>query len=170
MSLPGVSQLEATPQIFRLLLDGITPAQAQWKPAPGRFSIAELLEHLSHVEGHDFRAKVEAIVSEENPELPVYDQERYFAEGVYSGRDAEDSFDHWEEQREDNLAYLHNLNAQAAKRVGNHAELRQITLAHLLNEWAMHDLGHIRQLAELVRAVVYYPESGPYQSVYTLRP
>jgi hypothetical protein len=39
-----------------------------------------------------------------------------------------------------------------------------------LNEWALHDLGHVRQLAELVRAQLYYPEIGPFRADYNLKP
>ena len=51
-----------------------------------------------------------------------------------------------------------------------HPVLGEFTLANLLNEWALHDLGHVRQLAELVRAQLYYPEIGPFQEQYALRP
>ena len=170
MTLPGIHQLESTPEIMRLLMAGITAQQTEWKPAPDRFSIAEMLEHLSHVEAHFFRQNAERMVKEQRPEVTPYDQNAYYAAGIYSGRDAEDSFDHWEEQREDNLAYLNGLKLHAADRVGIHPELGEITLAHLLNEWAIHDLAHVRQLAELVRAIRYYPELGPIQKHYQLRP
>lgn len=170
MTLPGILQLESTPEILRLMLAGVTEAQTQWKPEPDRFSVAELLEHLSHVEGHYFREAAERIATEDLPEIAPYDQNAYYSSGVYSNRGAEDSFDHWEEQREDNIAYLNGLKLPTAERVGKHPELGDVTLANILNEWALHDLGHIRQLAELVRAIRYYPELGPFQRQYSLKP
>ncbi|WP_180539879.1 DinB family protein, partial [Nevskia soli] len=104
--LPGLTQLENTPEILRLLLDGLTPEEAAWKPAPDRWSIAEVIEHLSHVEGHAFRARVDQMITDEMPFLHEYDQEKFAAAGQYSGRDIEDSFDHWEDQRESNVEYL----------------------------------------------------------------
>ncbi len=170
MALPGISQLENTPEILRLLLSGITEEQTHWKPEPGRWPVAEILEHLSHTEGHYFRSNVEAIVAGHDPELTPYDQESFAAEGVYSGRNAEDSFDHFEEQREDNLVFLNALPVQAADRTGRHPELGTLTVGQLLNEWAFHDLGHIRQIAELIRALNYYPAMGPIASQYQIRP
>ena len=170
MSLPGLGQLEATPEILRLMMDGLAEEDANWKPAPSRFSIAEALEHLSHVEGHCFRARVARMVEEDYPAIEPYDQEAYFAAGQYSGRNAEDSFDHFEEQREQNLEYLRGLPASAADRTGAHADLGAITVSHLLNEWAFHDLGHIRQVAEIIRALKYYPLMGPIQSEYKINP
>jgi hypothetical protein len=170
MSLPGVDQLESTPEILRLLMGGLSEEDTQWKPAANRWSIAEVLEHLSHVEGHCFRTRVERMVSENNPAIEPYDQEAYFAAGQYSGREAEDSFDHFEEQRELNLEYLHELPATAASRTGAHPELGVMTVSNLMNEWAFHDLGHIRQIAEIIRALKYYPNMGPLQSQYKVNP
>ena len=79
MSLPGFGQLEATPEILRLLMEGVSEEETQWKPAPNRFSIAEVLEHISHTEGHYFRVGVESMMEEDNPDLDPYDQEAYFA-------------------------------------------------------------------------------------------
>jgi len=170
MTLPGIPQLEATPEILRLLLDGMTAEQTLWKPDHDRWSLAEILEHMSHVEAHYFRAAVDHLVQSENPELTPYDQNAYSAAGVYSGRDAEDSFAHFEEQREDNVSFLNQMKLSAADRTGNHPELGKLNLGHILNEWAFHDLGHIRQIAELVRAIRYYPNMGPIQSQYQIRP
>jgi DinB family protein len=170
MSLPGLEQLEKTPEILRLLMDGLSGEEANWKPGAKRFSIAETLEHLSHVEGHCFRLRVERMIEEENPELESYDTDAYFAAGQFSGRDAEDSFDHFEEQRELNLEYLRGLPESVLQRTGRHSRLGDITIANVMNEWALHDLTHIRQIADLIRALKYYPHIGPFQSEYEIHP
>ena len=170
MSLPGLGQLQVTADILRMLMEGLSVEDTVWKAGPDRFSIAETLEHLSHAEGHCFRERVERMVEEDNPALEVYDQEAHFASGQYSGRTAEDSFDHFEEQRELNVEYLSELPDSAADRSGRHPELGEITVSHLLNEWAFHDLGHIRQIAEIVRALKYYPHMGPFQGAYKIHP
>lgn len=163
MSLPGLGQLEATPEILRLLMEGLSEEDTQWKPAPDRFSIAETLEHLSHLEGHCFRDRIQRMVEEENPPLERYDPNVYFQAGQYSGRNAEDSFDHFEEQRELNLEYLRGLPPSVADRIGTHSRFGAITVAQQMNEWAFHDIGHIRQIGELIRALKYYPNIGPFQ-------
>ena len=170
MTFAGLYQLEATPEILRLLMGGLSEADTNWKPAPDRFSIAEALEHLSHAEGHCFRVQVQRMVEEENPETESYDTEAYIAAGQYAGRSAEDSFDHFEEQRELNVEYLRDLPDTVAGRMGIQPGLGTITVANLINEWALHDLGHIRQIAEIIRALKYYPAMGPIQSQYKLNP
>jgi hypothetical protein len=170
LELPALDQMAATPDIFRSLLMGVSDQQAYWKPEPDRFSIAELLEHLSHVEAHCFRIRVDEILASENPEFEPYDQNAYYAQGTYSNRDAEESFAHWEEQRDDNLELLRGLEPKILSRTGRHRVLGEFTLGNLLNEWALHDLGHVRQMAELVRAQLYYPELGPFKADYNLKP
>jgi len=49
--LPCLVLLEATPGILRGLMSELTDDDARWKPAPDRFSVAEVLAHLSHSEG-----------------------------------------------------------------------------------------------------------------------
>jgi hypothetical protein len=170
MSLPGLGQLATTAEMLRLLMEGLSVEDTLWKPAVDRFSIAEALEHLSHAEGHCFRARVERMVDEDRPDLEPYDQEAHFASGQYSGRGAEDSFDHFEEQRELNLEYLAELPAGISERTGKHPGLGEITVSQVLNEWAFHDLGHVRQIAEVVRALKYYPHMGPFQAEYKIHP
>jgi hypothetical protein len=167
---PALDHLAATPDIFRALLTGVSDEQAYWKPTPDRFSIAELLEHLSHVEAHCFRIRFDEALAADDPEVEPYDQNAFYAQGTYSNRDAEESLAHWEEQREDNLEFLRGLDPKALSRTARHTVLGSFTLENLLNEWALHDLGHVRQLAELVRAQLYYPQIGPFQVEYKLKP
>jgi hypothetical protein len=170
MPVSRLDALAATPEIIRLLMEGLAPEDAAWKPAPDRWSIAEVLEHLSHIEGHCFRARLERMLSEDDPELPVYDQEAFNAAAQYSGRDPEESFAHFEEQRADNVAVVRGLEARHLKRAGRHAAAGRITIANLLAQWVFHDLGHIRQIAELVRARRDYPELGPFAAFYSVQP
>jgi hypothetical protein len=166
----ALEHLAATPDILRALLTGISPEQAYWKPKPERYSIAELLEHLSHVEAHCFRIRFDEILATDNPEIEPYDQNAFYAQGTYSNRDAEESLAHWEEQREDNIEFLEALDPKVLSRTGRHTVLGAFTLENILNEWALHDLGHVRQMAELVRAQLYFPEIGPFQVEYVLKP
>jgi hypothetical protein len=89
---------------------------------------------------------------------------------LYRHRDAEDEFAHFEEQREDNIEYLRNLPAEAGGRRALHLEAGEITLAQMLHEWALHDLGHIRQIAELIRARKYLTGAGRLGDSYQLKP
>jgi hypothetical protein len=75
-----------------------------------------------------------------------------------------------EDQREANVEYIRALPASAGKRVALHTEAGEITLEQMLHEWAMHDLGHIRQIGELVRARKDWAAAGPLGKDYQLKP
>jgi len=157
--LPCLQMLEATPEILRGLMTELSDEDARWKPAPDRFSVAEVLAHLSHSEGHCYRKRVDQFMEEERPELEPDDAQMWL--DLYRNADPEDAFDHFEEQRETNVEFLRDLPAGSGERVALHKSAGEITLNEMLHEWALHDLGHIRQIAELVRARKYLAGAGP---------
>ena len=166
--LPCLDLLQATPEILRGLMREISDDDARCKPAPDRFSMAEVLAHLSHSEGHCYRMRVDRFLDEEHPFFEADDAQMYL--DLYRDADPEDSFDHFEEQRENNIEFLKNLPPGLGDRKANHAEVGEITLAQMLHEWALHDIGHIRQVAELVRARKYLNGAGPLGNSYQLKP
>jgi hypothetical protein len=166
--LPCLDLLEATPGILRGLMAELTEEDARWKPAPDRFSVAEVLAHLSHSEGHCYRMRLDRFMAETRPEFEP-DHARMYLD-LYRDADPEEAFDRFEEQRENNLEFLRNLSAGAGDRVALHKEYGEITMSQMLNEWALHDLGHIRQVAELVRARKYLSGAGPMAVSYNLKP
>jgi hypothetical protein len=166
--LPCLDQLEATPEILRGLMAGIDEEDARWKPAPDRFSIAEVLAHLSHSEGHCYRLRLDRFMKEDRPELEPDDAQMHLE--LYRNADPEDEFDHFQEQREDNVDYLRNLPVEAGERKAIHKSAGEITLNQMLHEWVLHDLGHIRQVAELVRARKFLAGAGPLGKDYNLKP
>lgn len=166
--LPCLDLLEAMPTILRGLMVEITDEDARWKPAPDRFSIAEVLAHLSHSEGHCYRARVDRFLAEEIPEFEPDDAALHLE--LYKDGDPEEDFEHFEEQRETNLELLRGLPVDAGSRKAKHLAAGEITLSQMLHEWALHDLGHVRQIAELVRARKYLAGAGPLGNDYELKP
>ena len=166
--LPCLDMLEATPTILRGLMAELSPMDVRWKPAPDRFSVGEVLAHLSHTEGHCYRTRLDRFLSEDNPEFESDDAQHHLE--LYRNMDPEDAFDHFEEQRETNIEALRDLPPAAAERRAVHKKVGPITLAQMLNEWALHDLGHIRQIAELIRARKYLAGAGPLAAFYQLKP
>ena len=166
--LPCLELLGATPAILRGLMSEISEEDARWKPAADRFSIAEVLSHLSHSEGHCYRARLDRFLDEEMPEFEPDDAQMHL--DVYRNADPEEDFGHFEDQRENNVELLRGLPADAGARKAMHRAAGEITLSQMLHEWALHDLGHIRQIAELVRARKYLAGAGPLGADYQLKP
>ena len=168
MSLPCLGLLEATPGILRGLLAEMSDEEGRWKPAPDRFSVGEVLAHLSHSESHCYRARLDMFMREDRPVFEPDHASQHLT--LYAAADPQDSFDHFEEHRKANLELLRMLPDEAAERRADHKEAGEISLANMLHEWALHDLGHIRQVAELVRACKYLAGAGPLSRYYELKP
>jgi hypothetical protein len=117
-----------------------------------------------------FRERVRLMMEKNNPPIEGYDQNAAYAAGKYSnqkGRDALKTFCH---ERDRSLSFLRYVSPDVLARKGQHAKIGPITVAQIMNEWAFHDLGHIRQIAELYRSRAFYPQSGPFQQFYTIKP
>ena len=127
-----------------------------------------MLAHLSHSEGHCYRARLDRFLAEKDPEFESDDAQDHLE--LYARTEPEDAFDHFEEQRETNLEMLRGMTAADGARTARHQRVGPITLAQMLHEWSLHDLGHIRQVAELVRARKYLAGAGPLGSFYNLKP
>ena len=166
--LPCLTLLEETPAILRGLMSELSEEDARWKPAPDRFSVAEVLAHLSHSEGHCYRARLDRFLAEEMPEFEPDDAQMHL--DLYRDSDPEEDFGHFEDQRETNLELLRGLEANAGSRKARHRAAGVITLSQMLHEWALHDLGHVRQIAELVRARKYLAGAGALGAEYHLNP
>ncbi len=134
--LPCLDLLEATPGILRRLMTELTEEDARWKPAPERFSVAEVLAHLSHSESHCYRMRLDRFMAETRPEFEADDAQMYL--DLYRGADPQEALNHFEDKRENNIQFLRDLPDDAGRRVALHREFGEITLAQMLNEWALH--------------------------------
>src|SRR5882762_11850264 len=85
---PFIDLLEATPTILRGLMAEVDHDDVRWKPAPDRFSIGEVLAHLSHSEGSCYRERLDRFMSETNPEFEPDDAQFHLE--LYAQADPED--------------------------------------------------------------------------------
>src|SRR5436190_22605191 len=98
--LPCIDLLEATPTILRGVMAEVDHDDVRWKPAPDRFSIGEVLAHLSHSEGYCYRTRLDRFMSEKNPEFEPADAQLH--RELCADADPEQSFAHLQDQRETN--------------------------------------------------------------------
>jgi hypothetical protein len=166
---PAVSLLEKTPFLLETMLRGLPSDLLQWKPAPDRWSISEVLSHLSHIEPV-FADRVRRMITEKSPALMRYTQPHLTDPTFYAKGSATEHLTGLTTARREILDFLQTVPASAGTRTGHHSELGAITVAHMLNEWASHDLGHIRQIAELYRARAFHPHAGPFQKYSNPKP
>jgi len=163
---PPVSLLEKTPAILEMLLRDVPAETLDWKPAAERWSITEVLAHLLAIEQlYGDRAK--RIVVDQNPMLAKYVAPN---EAEIPKKSARQYLEDFVVLRQAHYFFWHGIPSSACSRTGIHPEMGAITLLQLLNELANHDLGHLRQIAELYRAKAFYPHAGPFQRYSNPKP
>jgi hypothetical protein len=161
---PPISMLEKTPGLLELLLRDLPSETLEWKPAPERWSIAEVLGHLVMIE-RLYEQRARRIVLEDSPSLP-----KYHPPENETQKSAKQYMEEFVPLRRSFVFYLHSVPSQAAARTGQHAELGAISLSQMLHELANHDLGHLRQIEELYRAHLFYPHVGPFRKYSNPKP
>lgn len=162
---PALALLQKTPVLLETMLADLSFDLLRWKPTPDRWSISEVLSHLADAE-ELFADRVRRFVVEDSPLLKKHEQP---SEGYSQGTEQE-HLSRFTCARREILQFLNAAPPEIATRTAVHSEIGKITLEQMLNEWASHDLGHVRQIAELYRAYAFYPNSGPFQRYSNLRP
>jgi hypothetical protein len=140
----------AAPAKLARLLKGVTPTRARKRPAPGKWSIAEIVAHIADTElvvGYRLRAILGA------PGGPIigFDQDVWAAALRYDKRDPRKSFEQYRSLRAANLAVLKSLAPEQWKHHGMHNERGPETVETIARMTAGHDLNHFQQI-ERIRA------------------
>jgi hypothetical protein len=169
-TLPGLSVLEQTPIIIEKIIWSATDEQMHWKPSMERWSISEVLAHLADVEVPGFRERIQMMLDKDNPKMAAYDQNAAYAAGKYSGGKARENLKKFCHERDRTLSWLRYVPAVMTVRTGYLEDVGPITIGQQMNEWAFHDIGHIRQIAELYRSRAFFPLIGGFQKYYTIKP
>ena len=166
---PAFSLLGKTPHLLETLLGDLSGELLHWKPTPDRWSISEVLAHLAALE-QVYAARAMRVIAEDSPPLVKYDLAGATSRGEYSRGSAGENLALFTRTRRSTLALLTGLPPSAGVRTGVHSELGTVTLSQMLNEWANHDLGHLRQMAEIYRAKAFHPHSGPFMKYSNPQP
>jgi len=160
-----ISMLEKTPGLLDLLLRDIPAEVLEWKPGPERWSMAEVLGHMVMIEKL-YEQRARTIVLEDSPTLPRFQD----PVGEVPKKSTRQYMEEFVPLRRAFVFYLHSIPSTAAGRTGQHAELGTVSLSQMLHELANHDLGHLRQIAELYRGHSFYPHAGPFQKYSNPKP
>lgn len=158
-----VTQLEAQGRSLLQLVDGLTPAQARWKPKPSSWSVLEVLNHLIDEEREDFPARLRIVLADTDARWAPIAPQAWVKQRGYNRRDLADSIATFRAERERSLAWLRGLPARTAWR--RRYRYGKLTAGDLLVAWTAHDVLHIRQLAELRYALIAR-NGEPYTPAY----
>ena len=138
-----------TVQALTQLIDGMPDNKLHEHPAPGKWSVAELLAHFAESE-IVATWRYRQMIEHEGSPLPAYVQELWHRLGQYPSRKPEDSLVQFRLLREANLRMLDKLSEQEWQRRGVHAERGPTTVRELVKQIAGHDLNHLEQVRKIV--------------------
>jgi hypothetical protein len=129
-------------------IHGLTPKQLQWKPEPGKWSIAEITAHLADAEIVG-SWRMRQIIGASGTTVQAFDQDVWASAFQYAKRDARQSIEVFRVLRENNHAMLKALPKDAWDRYGMHNERGRETLAHIVRMFAGHDNNHLLQIERI---------------------
>lgn len=141
----------ATPKKLERLIQGVPATKLRKRPAPGKWSVAEILAHLADseiVRGW----RIRQILGAPGTPIQAYDQDSWAAAGHYETRDPRKSLETFRVVREANLALLKSLTKEQWKHYGMHAERGEETIEHTVRLNAGHDINHTQQVERIVSA------------------
>ncbi len=143
--------LAATPAALRDALDRIGPALLDAREASDKWSTRMVFAHLADSElAGAFRLRM--MLAHDRPAVASYDQDLWANSLGYENADPVESIDRFAALRRSNLR-LWDATPDRLARVSVHAERGEESVDRMRRLYAGHDLGHLRQLDRIRRAV-----------------
>lgn len=144
--------LRETPGKLADLLKPLSSEAIDRKPAPGKWSIRELLCHLADCElvwAWRLRMIYGGTDDPKGPSLQTFDQDSWSRAYIGPGYTATAAQATWSAMRQWNLALIEGLSEEDKRRPASHPDLGPVTLWHIAEIAAGHDLHHLAGLEKL---------------------
>ena len=148
--LGGADPLEvirATPTQIENLIRSIGPEKMNAAPAPGKWSVRDILAHLADCEVV-FAFRLRQALADDYHVIQPFDQDRWAA--TYSHYDARAALAVFTAVRQWNLALIAGLKAEALTKLLTHPERGEMTFQVVVETMAGHDLNHLGQVERIL--------------------
>ena len=138
--------------LVHVLFEAHADAVVRWHPAPGRWSLLEIVNHLADEEVLDFRARVRSTLDDPaRPWEPIAPEDWVTRHG-YATRDPAESLARFMTEREASCGWLRDARDAAWDNVHHPPRLGAMSARTLLGNWVAHDLLHVRQMLRVLHA------------------
>jgi uncharacterized damage-inducible protein DinB len=136
-----------TPNRLAQLIDGLDETRLNAPPAPGKWSIRDILCHLADCE-IAFAFRLRQALAEPNHIIQPFDQEKWA--GPYSLFDASSALATFTALRDWNCKLLATVPAEANNKPVTHPERGEMVFRTIPETMGGHDLNHIQQIEALL--------------------
>ena len=138
----------ATPARIVSLIRGLTPRQLAKRPAPGKWSIREIICHLADTE-MVMGCRARWIAFEDHPTLVPFDQEKWATGRAREKEGLAETLERFRVLRRSQVRLFRQASKKDFLRTGFHPERGVVTLRVQLETLAGHDLNHLGQIQRL---------------------
>ncbi len=132
------------------LLKGVTATKLRKRPAPDKWSVAEIVTHLADAE-IAYSWRIRAILGSPGTPIQGFDQDGWVEAMHYAKRDPRQSLEQFRVLREVNLALYKTLTAVQWKQYGVHSERGEESVERIVMLLAGHDLNHLAQIEGILK-------------------
>jgi hypothetical protein len=139
--------IRATPARLQDLIQSPLPAQLTLSPAPGKWSVRDILSHLADCEVV-FAFRLRQALAQDHHVIQPFDQDDWAR--TYAHYDAHTALTAFSAVRQWNVAFIAGLKAEDFDKPLNHPERGDMTLKVVVETMAGHDLNHLRQVEAIL--------------------
>ena len=131
--------------VLRAALAKVPPEAVKWRPAPGKWTVHEIVIHCADSETNA-HMRLRYLLAETEPLIVGYDQDRWATELDYHALPLEPALATVEAVRANTVPLLRRLPESAWKKIGRHTESGTYGLAQWLKIYAEHLEIHAQQI------------------------
>jgi len=144
-------RLAETVPALRELTAGLEPARWLHRPTESEWSITEIICHLRDVDREVHLARLQSLISEEQPFMPGVVPDTWAVERNYQAQDGPAALRALELAREELLALLPAADSLIWERRGRHTFFGPTSFLELVCLILEHDILHLQQAQDTVR-------------------
>jgi uncharacterized damage-inducible protein DinB len=139
--------LNETPERLKAALKGLPKKALLARPAPGKWSILEIVAHMRDMELEAYKGRYERILAEDNPALPDIEGSALAIERDYRSLSLSGVLREWSKARKENLRLLKKMKVAQWERTGVHSTAGPLSMTALLRRHAVgNDEAHLGQI------------------------
>ncbi|MCU1327619.1 MAG: yfiT [Bryobacterales bacterium] len=139
------------PAALKAAIADVTPAELDFQPAPGKWTIRQLVRHVADTE-IVAGMRLRHIAAEDRPTLIPFDQDKWADNLSYSVADPNEALVTFRALRDDTARLLGRLPEAAFDRIGVHPERGDRTLLSFVELFGNHVIKHVEHIRAIREA------------------